>query len=128
MEHLDKRDHVSELESPERRATLQAILAILSGVTITIAACGSDSPSAPDGSETGAVSDNHGHSAVILSAQLTAGNGIVLQIRGSASHPHTVDLSAAEIGQIAAGQRVSKTSSTDASADFGTHAHTVTFN
>ena len=96
---------------------------MLSGVTITITGCGSDdgdSPTAPGGSETGTISANHSHEAVILAAQLTAGNAITLQIRGQASHPHTVDLSAAEIGQIAAGQRVSKESSTDASNDFGT--------
>ena len=129
MEHQDKRNHSPEPDSPERRALLQGILVMLSGVTITIAACGGDdNPTSPSGSETGAISANHGHEAIITSAQLTAGNGVTLQIRGTSTHPHTVDLSAAEIGQIAAGQRVSKESSTDASNDFGTHSHTVTFN
>ena len=132
MEHLDKRNHWPEPESPERRALLQGILVMLSGVTITITGCGGDDgdggPTSPGGSETGSISANHGHEAVILAAQLTAGNAISLQIRGSSTHPHTVDLSAAEIGQIAANQQVSKTSSTDASNDFGTHNHQVTFN
>jgi len=129
VEHQDKRNHSPEPDSPERRALLQGILVMLSGVTITIAACGGDdNPTSPSGSETGVISANHGHEAIILSAQLTAGNGLTLQIRGTASHPHTVDLSAAEIGQIAANQQVSKVSSTDNSNDFGLHSHTVTFN
>ena len=129
MKHQGTQDDVSELESPERRATLQAILVMLSGVTITIAGCGGDdNPIAPDGSESGSVSANHNHTAVITSAQLTAASAVVLQIQGSASHPHTVDLTAGEIGQIAAGTRVVKISSTDNSQDFGSHNHTVTFN
>ncbi len=129
MEHSGSLDHLAAPESPERRALLQSILVMLSGVTITIAGCGGDDgPSAPDGSVTGAVSANHGHEAIVTSGQLTTGNGVSLQIRGSASHPHAVDLTTAEIGQIAAGQRVSKISSTDNSNDFGNHNHTVTFN
>ena len=42
---------------------------------------------------------------------------------GTATHTHTVDLSAAEITAIAGGTKTSKESSTDAS-----HSHTVTFN
>jgi hypothetical protein len=46
-----------------------------------------------------------------------------LDIQGAAAHPHTVSLSAAEIGMIAANQQVAKPSSTD-----NGHSHTVTFN
>jgi hypothetical protein len=120
-------------QDPERRAfALHSILAILAGVTITISACGEDdsptSPSPGGDGRTGAVAANHGHSAVITSAQLMANNAVVLDIRGSATHPHTVELSSAEVGQIAAGQRVSKVSSTDDSPDAGRHSHTVMFN
>ena len=52
-----------------------------------------------------------------------AGNAISLNIRGNAPHPHTVDLSATELQQISAGQRVSKVSSNDDG-----HTHDVTFN
>lgn len=117
-------------ENPERRAfTVQSILLLLSGVTITVTACGGDdSPTAPAGSAVGNVSANHGHEAVIESATLTAGNSVVLNIRGTATHPHTVELSNQEVSQIAARQRVSKTSSTDDSPDAGRHNHVVTFN
>jgi hypothetical protein len=121
-------------ESPERRAfTVQSVLALLSGVTITVGGCGEDdSPTSPGptpgGGVNGSVSANHGHSAAIESAQLAAANAVVLNIRGSATHPHTVELSSQEISQIAARQRVSKLSSTDDSPDAGRHSHNVTFN
>ena len=109
-----------------REFTRESALAVLAGVTITVSGCGDDSPSGPSGSpndEVGSVSANHGHSAVITEAQLQAGNAISLNIRGNAPHPHTVDLSATELQQISAGQRVSKVSSNDDG-----HTHDVTFN
>jgi hypothetical protein len=66
--------------------------------------------------------------ATVTSVQINAGNAVTLDIRGSADHPHTVDLTAAEVVQIGGAQRVSKASTTDSSATFGTHQHTVTFN
>ncbi len=109
-----------------REFTLAAALAALSGVVITISACGGggspSSPSAP-GDKTGVVGSNHGHTAVITSGQLAAGGGISLSIRGSSDHPHTVTLSAADITSIAGNARVSRESSTDDG-----HSHSVTFN
>jgi hypothetical protein len=69
------------------------------------------------------IGSNHGHVAVIVAAQLTAGNALILDIQGQADHPHTVTLSTADIAAIAGNQRVSKESSTDAA-----HSHSVTFN
>jgi hypothetical protein len=121
-----------------REFTVASAMAVLSGVAITLTACGGDSssPSAPSPAPTpppadgggssdvaGAVSSNHGHTAVITSAQITAGDELSLDITGSSNHPHTVVLSAAELQQIGAGERVSKESSVDAA-----HSHTVTFN
>lgn len=120
-----------------REFTLAAAMAALSGVAITISACGGGgSPSSPTpaptptpappaaaGDKVGTISDNHGHSAVITGAQLTAGGALALDIRGSADHTHSVSLSASEITSIAGGQRVSKSSTTSSS-----HDHTVTFN
>jgi hypothetical protein len=110
-----------------REFTLAALLAMLSGVSITISGCGgSSSPSAPKGQPSsdkmGQISANHGHTAVITSAQLTAGGALVVTLLGG-GHSHTVDLSAMEVVQIRDGQRVAKaSSSTDG------HTHTVTFN
>jgi len=119
-----------------REFTLAAAMAVLSGVAITITGCGggsssSASPAAPTsstptpsgGDKTGSISANHGHSAVITAAQLTAAGGITLNIAGTAGHNHSVTLAASEISAVAGNQRVSKESSSDNS-----HSHTVTFN
>jgi len=121
-----------------RDFTVASALAMLSGVAITIseAACGgsSYSPSSPTpaptptptpaatGDKVGVISDNHGHSAVITGARLTAGAAFSLDIQGTATHTHTVELTAADLSAIAANTKVSKESSTDSG-----HDHTVTF-
>jgi hypothetical protein len=115
-----------------REFTLAAALLALSGATITISACGSGgSPSGPNdqqppvnpGDRAGLVGANHGHTAVITAAQLAGSGGISIDIRGQSDHPHTVELSAAEIAAIGASQRVSRESTT-----VDGHSHTVTFN
>jgi hypothetical protein len=116
-----------------RQFTLAAVMAMLGGVTITISdsGCGSSkTPSTPSSPAPGPVSDatgtvsaNHGHVAVITAVRLTAGNAVSLDIQGTASHTHTVELSAGEIVQIRGGTRVAKDSTTN-----GGHSHTVTFN
>ncbi|HZO09335.1 MAG TPA: hypothetical protein VFC77_08150 [Myxococcota bacterium] len=120
-----------------REFTVAAVLAALSGVVITISSCGgSDSPTSnptpnpnptptppPSGDKSGSISGNHGHTAVITAAQLTAGGAISLDIMGTATHTHTVSVSAAEVTQISQGTQVAKTSTSNDG-----HAHTVTFN
>lgn len=126
---------MDELRDPGRREfSVAAVLAALSGVTITITSCGGSggsSPSVPSnpvpslgpGDKAGSITGNHGHTAVITAAQLTAAATVGLDIRGEADHPHSVELTSAQVSQIAAGQRVSRDSSIDAG-----HNHTVTFN
>jgi hypothetical protein len=115
-----------------REFTREAVIALLSAATITIVDCGGDSSSPspspsptppPTGDVAGAISGNHGHTAVVTAAQITAANSVTLDIRGTATHPHSVALSAAEVGMIGNQQRVSKTSSSDDG-----HSHAVTFN
>lgn len=121
-----------DIRHDRREFTLQAALAVLSGATITITGCGgggyAGSPSTPSdspgigGDQHGTVSDNHGHVAVITGAQLLAANAVALDIRGSATHPHRVELSASDIQQIGLGRSLSKESSiTEA------HRHLVSF-
>ena len=115
-----------------REFTREAVLAMLAGVTVTVTGCGGGgggNPAGPSGGSTGAASDrvglivgNHGHTAVITSAQLVAGNAVELDIRGTADHPHRLTLTADEVRTIAAGREVSKTSS-----DTLEHTHLVTF-
>lgn len=127
---------VDTIRIGRREFTLEAALALLSGAAITVSACGGSSnpaapppptttttPPAPTGNRTGTVSANHGHSAVITSAQLMAGNAISLNIQGGGDHPHTVDLTAAQVMAISTNQHVSKESSSNAA-----HSHTVAFN
>ncbi len=112
-----------------REFSVQAALVMLGGAVLTISGCGggSSSPSSPStpgsGDRTGSISANHGHTATVTAAQLNAGNGLTLDIRGSSSHPHTVTLSGSEVSSIRNGSRVSKESSND-----DAHTHTVTFN
>ena len=114
-----------------REFTEKTLLALLSGIAVTVSACGGGgdsgnptSPSAPaPGDKTATVSGNHGHVATISAAQLAGGAAVTLQIRGSASHPHSVDLSAGEVQSVAGGQRVSKESSNN-----DAHRHNETFN
>ena len=121
-----------EIRLDRREFSLAAALAVLSGVSITISACGggSSSPTTPtptptpsSGDKIGAISANHGHVAVITAARLASPTDVDLDITGTAGHSHHVTLSAAEIGQIAGNARVTKTSTTDSG-----HNHDVTFN
>lgn len=117
-----------------RQFTEAGVMAMLAGVVVTLSDCGSSSPTTPSspppstggggsGDVIGSISANHGHAATVTRAQLTAAGAINLDIRGTATHPHTVSLSQSEVMAIAAGQRVSKMSSNDDG-----HAHDVTFN
>ncbi len=108
-----------------REFTLQSAMALLAGVVITIDGCGGKSPAAPApvvNDVNGAISANHGHTAVVEAAKITAGNAISLDIRGTASHPHTVELSQAEMTMLRNRQVVSKDSTNN-----NNHMHTVTF-
>jgi hypothetical protein len=115
-----------------REFTRLSLLAMLSGVAITISGCGGGgsspgTPSTPNpnpGEERGDISANHGHTVVITAAQLTAGNQLLLTLtQGTPAHTHTVALTAAEVVSIRDGGRVAKATSTDE-----LHEHTVTFN
>jgi len=125
---LEKQDGIDR-----REFTLQAAMAILAGCTITVAeGCGSSyssmppSPTpAPIGAPTdvtGSISANHGHTAVITGAQITAGNAIALDIQGSATHTHTVQISQADLTSLKNRQAVSRDSTNNSG-----HMHTVTF-
>ena len=123
-----KPDRDAAVDLSRREFTVESVLAILAGVTITIAGCGgsSDSPSGPtptSGDVNGSISANHGHVATVTAAQVTSAGAVALDIRGQADHPHTVQLSADEITRIGARTQVAKTSTTDAG-----HSHIVTFN
>ena len=115
-----------------REFTLQSALALLAGVVITVDGCGGSdaptnptptpAPAAPSADVNGSVSNNHGHVAVVTTAQITAGSALSLNIQGGATHPHTVDLTQAELVSLRNRQAVSKDSTNN-----NGHMHTVTF-
>jgi len=113
-----------------REFTVRSALALLSGVAITLSGCGGEGapdapagPTPPSADRTAAISNNHGHAAVVTGAQLTGGQDLVLDIRGASNHAHTVSLTRSDLAAITAGRQVVKASSSAQS-----HGHTVTFN
>jgi hypothetical protein len=136
MDTREKEASMPEEGVDRREFALRSVMAMLAGVTITVSGCGGGgggtggggSPTQPTtdpstGDKVGNISADHGHRAVITAAELAAGGALILQIRGTADHPHTVPLTADEVVAIRNGQRVGKGSSDE---DF--HTHTVTFN
>jgi hypothetical protein len=122
---IDRRDFAKE-----------ASLAFLGGVSVTVAACGGGGYSNPAGGtppttlapagptdELGEVSANHGHVAMITSAQVQAGAAISINIEAGAGHPHSVNLPAAAMVDIKAGRPVQLQSTTNSG-----HDHMVVFN
>ena len=110
-----------------RDFTLQAALALLAGVVITIDGCGgsSSNPMAPAtvvNDVHGTISANHGHVATITGAQITAANAVSLDIQGTATHAHTVEITQADLRSLQSRQAVTKDSTNNSS-----HQHTVTF-
>ena len=110
-----------------RRAfTVGSVLAILATATITMTGCDGEvdlGPSPPAGAREGVVSANHGHRAIVESAQLNANSSITIDMRFQATHNHTLMLTPLELASISENGRVVKTSSTDDG-----HSHSVTFN
>lgn len=119
-----------------REFTLQSALAILAGVVITMDGCGgstttpsptptpSPAPAPPAADVNGSVSANHAqpHVALITAAQITSGNALSLNIQGMATHPHTVELAAADLVSLRNRTAVSKESTNN-----NNHTHMVTF-
>ena len=124
-----------------RRQFSFTALALLGGATIAIGCGGAtNNPTSPtpttttrpasQGQNIGFVTANHPmpHVAAISAAQLSAGNGIILDI-SNGLHSHTVTLTGAQVTQIAARASVSVDSSTNTHSNGAEpHAHTVTFN
>jgi hypothetical protein len=114
-----------------REFTVEAALMLLGGATISISGCGGGSGGAtanpaaasiPLTDAQGTIASNHGHAAVVTAAQLGAGGGLELDIRGTSSHGHMLALSAGEVATIRGGGRVEKESAGSS------HTHTVVFN
>jgi hypothetical protein len=127
------------MQAPRRQFAVALAFVLLGGAAV-VTGCGSSptSPTSPQstgtpasvGSLYGTVSENHpmAHVAMITAAQLSAGVGITLDI-SNGSHSHTVNITDADMREIAAKGRVSVTSSQNPHSDgSGAHRHSVTFN
>ena len=116
-----------------REFTVESAFAILSAATITITGCGGDdnnnnnspttNPTPQSTNRMGVISANHGHVAEVTSVQITARNMISVNIMGQATHPHTIELTGAQLTTIGNNGQVVVTSTTDQA-----HNHIVTFN
>ncbi|MEO7957345.1 MAG: hypothetical protein ABIW76_11715 [Fibrobacteria bacterium] len=107
-----------------------AAAALFAGVVIQITGCSTeDKEGSPAGNITGSISDTHSHSAVVTKAVLDSGGAAVIDIRGSATHTHTVSLSGDDMAALKAGHHVMMTSSirSESTAD-DQHSHSVMFN
>lgn len=106
-----------------------ALLACAAG--ITAAACGGEDDPGDDGNNGGSsgaegacgttIASNHGHKLTVTKAQAQAGTAKSYDIQGDSQHPHTVELTAAQMAQLAGGDPVTVESSEDAN-----HSHSVT--
>ena len=121
-----------------REFNQESLVALFSGVAITISGCGGGgggSPAAPTAAANptptptdtvsgrqGSISANHGHVAILTSTEFTATGGVMLNIQGQADHTHMLELTEAELDAIENGQTVSKITTTGQA-----HNHTVTF-
>src|SRR5262245_10112094 len=115
------------LDPTRREFTAEALLALLMGCVITVSqACDDDNPTTPSQPPTdinGVVSANHGHTASVTGVQIAGGAAVPnINIQGTATHPHLISLSQAEIQTLFNRQPVTVTSTTDAM-----HNHTVSF-
>lgn len=110
----------------DRRQILQAISAMVPGFVI-LSACGDrydrTSELFDDDYISGRIVDRHGHKALLPRSQLDRTNELVLDITGTADHPHSITLSSPQLHAIAGGTQISVVSTLDSG-----HTHRVTFN
>jgi len=87
---------------------------------------GNPMPTSACGSSGTAIVGNHGHVLSVPTADLSSATAKTYSIMGSATHDHSVTLSAADLAQLKAGGTVTVVSSVTDAAGFGAHSHGVT--
>lgn len=132
-----------------REFTSASLSALFVGMAVTVIGCGDtqkgsnalvtapspvtgqgDAGFGPADGTSGVISTNHGHIAFVTAVQLIGDEDVVLSIRGTANHDHSVYLSGHQIDQISSGERISVDSSVSRGAGSSgiSHLHTVVFN
>jgi hypothetical protein len=87
---------------------------------------GTSSTASGCGSSDAQISGNHGHVLTVPTADLSSATPKTYSIMGSATHDHSVTLSAADLAQLNSGGTVTVESSGTDTPDFGSHSHSVT--
>jgi hypothetical protein len=83
-------------------------------------------PASGCGSSGAEISGNHGHVLTIARADLDSMTDKVYGIMGTATHDHSVTLTAAQLAQLKAGMVVTVTSSATDAPGIGLHSHVLT--
>jgi hypothetical protein len=109
-----------------RRAFLVIAGEVLgAGMAVPLSGCLFSLHPEPDAPPTeavaGRVDDNHDHRAVFAKTRMESGKGIILDITGMSTHPHTISLSAEDVESILAGKHVFVRSTVDWGHDHGVH-------
>ena len=122
-------------ENLSRKEFLAAGLAIVgSGLALSWLACGSDSTPAKKEAGPSAkfcltngpkveIGSNHGHALTVPKADVAAGVEKTYDIQGTATHPHSVTLTAANFADLLQDKQVIVTSTTNGTTP---HSHTIT--
>lgn len=116
----------SQNEGMGRREFIGAAAAALfAGVVITVTGCSEDDPAGPaaDGSVSGTIANNHGHSVTLTKAQIDAGAAVTLTFSGG-GHTHTVSLTAEQVALVKSGAGVHTGLASSTTND---HSHGVMF-
>jgi hypothetical protein len=109
----------------------QFVQGSITAAIVVATGCSSDDTGDESGNESGgadcsmgadgSISANHGHTASVPAADITAGAAKDYDIMGTATHTHTISLDATQMGNLAAGASVTVTSSSA-----NNHTHDVT--
>ena len=98
-----------------------------SGTTTAIGgAYGNPMPTTGCGASGAEISNNHGHLLSIPSTDLSSTTDKSYSIMGTATHDHTVTLTAAQLAALKAGQVVTVTSTVTDAPVYGSHSHNLT--
>jgi hypothetical protein len=120
-------------ESITRKQFLQG--GVVTAIVVSALGCASDDDTGDDGNADdssggggdcsggadGVISGNHGHSANVPAADITGAAAHDYDIMGTATHTHTISVSAAQMASLAGGDGVMVTSTMTAG-----HTHDVT--
>jgi hypothetical protein len=87
---------------------------------------GNPMPTSACGASGAEIAGNHGHVLSVPTADLSSTTAKSYSIMGTATHDHSLTLSAADLATLKTGGTVTVTSSVTDAPGFGAHSHSVT--